>query len=163
MHCGENGILKGAEYATDKYENKAEQEQNELAKIDDYIQNGRDEINFKETELLKEKVIVQTSTSEVDRNIIVTLKDSIDKYRYLIVAFGPYNLANDYVGSLEIRWIKVDEINNNCNVALNQQAGLTYSWAALYFNDNKTIRIGKTCASNTGRTHFAITSIKGIK
>ncbi len=42
MHCGENGILKGAEYATDKYQNKAEQEQNELAKIDDYIQNGRE-------------------------------------------------------------------------------------------------------------------------
>ncbi len=41
MHYGNNGILKGAEYATDKYQNKAEQEQNELAKIDDYIQNGR--------------------------------------------------------------------------------------------------------------------------
>ncbi len=41
MHYGDNGILKGAETAVDKYENKAEQEQNELAKIDDYIQNGR--------------------------------------------------------------------------------------------------------------------------
>ncbi len=38
---GENGILKGTETAVDKYQNKAEQEQNELAKIDDYIQNGR--------------------------------------------------------------------------------------------------------------------------
>ncbi len=41
MYYGENGILKSAEYAVDKYQNKAEQEQNELAKIDDYIQNGR--------------------------------------------------------------------------------------------------------------------------
>ena len=47
---GDNGILKVAEYATDKYQNKVEQEQNELAKIDDYIQNGRETVTISKEE-----------------------------------------------------------------------------------------------------------------
>ncbi len=46
MHYGDNGMLKGAETAVDKYQNKAEQEQNELAKIDDYIYGNRNLINL---------------------------------------------------------------------------------------------------------------------
>ncbi len=163
MHCGNNGILKGAETVVDKYQNKVEQEQNELAKIDDYIQNGREGNLFTGTELLKEKTIVQTSTSSVDRNVLITLEDSIDKYKYLLFVFGPYDTTDECISSIETKLIPVNEINNNCNVVLNQQVGPNYSCAVLYFNDNKTIRIGATLSSNTTRTHFAITSIKGIK
>ncbi len=64
MHCGENGILKRAEYATDKYQNKAEQEQNELAKIDDYIQNGRETVTISKEEYENLKNANKYSTTE---------------------------------------------------------------------------------------------------
>ncbi len=65
MHYGDNGILKGAEYAVDKYQNKADQEQNELAKIDDYIQNGRatETINMCEPILLTTASLPSSSSS----------------------------------------------------------------------------------------------------
>ncbi len=37
MHCGENGILKGAEYAVDKYQNSADKEQSELDEFLSYL------------------------------------------------------------------------------------------------------------------------------
>ncbi len=50
MHYGENGILRGAKTAVDKYQNKAEQEQNELAKVDDsfqyYLSSNRDDEGY---------------------------------------------------------------------------------------------------------------------
>ncbi len=61
MHYGENGILKGAETAVDKYQNKAEQEQNELAKIDDYIQNSRENVTITKDEY--EALIEKTKTN----------------------------------------------------------------------------------------------------
>ncbi len=39
MHYGDNGILKGAEYAVDKYQNEADKEQSELDKFLSYL-NG---------------------------------------------------------------------------------------------------------------------------
>lgn len=47
---GENGILRHAEFAKEKYENKAQIEQNELAQLDDYISNGRDTVTISKEE-----------------------------------------------------------------------------------------------------------------
>ncbi len=67
MHYGDNGILKGAEYAVDKYQNKAEQEQNELAKIDDYIQNGRETVNMPKRTW--ELLASTTNTTETEKTV----------------------------------------------------------------------------------------------
>ncbi len=43
---GENGIFKLAEESTELYQNKVEQEKNEIAKIDDYVMSHRDNENI---------------------------------------------------------------------------------------------------------------------
>ncbi len=81
MHYGDNGILRGAEYAVDKYQNKAEQEQNELAKIDDYIQNGRETVTISKEEL---KQIID---EEIEKASKLNVQRCIDTSR-LIATIG---------------------------------------------------------------------------
>ncbi len=84
MPCGENGILKGAEYATDKYQNKAEQEQNEIDKLgsimDGYINGVRNE---EQNDFFITTTYVGTSemTVKVDTSKI---SEEIKKYVYIV-------------------------------------------------------------------------------
>ncbi len=78
---GDNGILKGAEYATDKYKNKAEQEQNELAKIDDYIQNGRETVTISKEEY---DILKNSNSYSEHETIIGTWTDGKPIYRNMI-------------------------------------------------------------------------------
>ena len=75
---GENGILRGAEYAVDKYQNKAEQEQNELAKIDDYIKGNREDIP-------KSKILFEGNQST---GTITFENDKISNYDSFEFMFG---------------------------------------------------------------------------
>ncbi len=67
MHCGENGILRGAEYAVDKYQNKAEQEQQELAKVDDYINNSRETVTLtnEEYQIFKNQITFSEEEKQI--------------------------------------------------------------------------------------------------
>ncbi len=96
---GENGILKGAEYAVDKYQNKAEQEQNELAKVDDYIQGNRQtekvtNYNISETLELESSVdhideensYIKKYGNVVDMQLLVYFKSNIQANTFVNIA-----------------------------------------------------------------------------
>ncbi len=78
---GENGILQSAEYAVDKYENKAEQEQNELAKIDDYIENGRETVTISKEEY---DILKNANTYSEEETKIGTWTNGKTIYRKII-------------------------------------------------------------------------------
>ncbi len=113
---GDNGILRGAEYATDKYQNKAEQEQNELAKIDDYIQNGRATVTISKEEYEKLKKANTYTTDEVE---IGTWIDGKIIYRRIISlpsgisSTGTVHMVGDY--SWVEHFLRADAIGDDTN------------------------------------------------
>jgi len=122
-------------------------------------------------ELLPARKIVLTTTTSTDINEDITINKSIENYKLLLVSYGLYNdtLAENTISDTEI--ILVEEIKyNNTNdyskgryYCLNSAGGPNYSYACIHFKNSNTIHISHTAASNTGRTKFSITSIKGIK
>ena len=79
---GENGILKHAEFASNKYENKAQIEQNELAQLDDYISNGRNTVGLT-TANVGYKILFNGIANENSKEYELT--DSIENYNFLII------------------------------------------------------------------------------
>lgn len=57
----------------------------------------------------------------------------------------------------------VDSDTRTKALLLKQSLADNYSYSFIWFKNNTTLHIGQTRSSNTSRTHFAITSIKGIK
>ncbi len=92
MHCGDNGILRGAETAVDKYQNRAEQEQNNIEdyenKIEQYMiatrttSNGGGKLLWKNPNYT-EKFLPQT----------ITLNDSLTNYQYIKILFMATDLS----------------------------------------------------------------------
>ena len=72
---GENGILKHTEFASNKYQNSAEKEANELAQLDDYIQNSRETVTIDKAEYedMKSKInqLYNSSIKYIDYNNII--------------------------------------------------------------------------------------------
>ena len=71
---GENGILKHAEFARNKYQNSAEQEENELAKIDSYISANRETVTIDkgEYEQLKARITALEAKTNFTSPIFLT-------------------------------------------------------------------------------------------
>ena len=71
---GENGILRHAEFASNKYQNSAEKEENELAQLDSYISANRDTVTIDKEEYEKLK---QNSIKFIDyTNVLTTITSS---------------------------------------------------------------------------------------
>ena len=116
---GENGILKGAEYAVDKYQNKAEQEQNELAQIDDYIQNGRETITVDKKEyeqLLKDVAELKTNAIRFPNynRVLTTIKTQGASWTATedCVIIGILRVVNHMGAGLYVNSIGVSAITN---------------------------------------------------
>ncbi len=146
MHYGENGILKGAEYAADKYQNKAEQEQNELAKIDDYIQNGRETVTISKEEYEKlqkkgtwELLASSTSQTAEDKNT-----NNLKQYSsFVLLCYDIYmNIDATTTVSYDIFSTK------NCAIHANYNNGTPYVAYMKYVNDT-TVSL-QCCNSKTG-------------
>lgn len=188
LALGENGIIKLAEKAGKDYQNASIYEQNALDKLyssikvsensqitltmeelDKYIEEKMKENLFTGTELIKDPVLVPTTTTWAEINLDFTLENSIDNYKFLLITFGYYNDSTKYVDGKSTLLISVDTIKYSetrelaCIYCLAANDGINYSTGIIFFKDNKTICIKQSIASNNTRKNFGIESIKGIK
>ena len=137
--------------------------------IDEYVGNTREEKLFSATELLSEPAIVPLAGGE-NKNMVFPLLDSIENYKYLLFTFGNYNPSINQLGSITTLLIDVEDVPNQSKqgpdysyIIFQAESGVNYTSAEGLFKDNNNFYIFWAKASNTGRTHFAIKSIKGIK
>lgn len=186
LMIGENGLIEKAKLAEERYQDAAEEEQNRLdelyssikvadssqvtltmEELDKYIEEKMKENLFTGTELLREPVVISTSTTAVTGNLDCMLEDSIENYEFLLFTFGPSK--NAVVTQLQTLLIPIDKINysedssNVSSIILNECAGTSYSFVEGYFKNNNIFCARTSQASNSARTAFTILSIKGIK
>lgn len=108
-------------------------------------------------------IVVKTTTTWKKLNIDFNI-NSISEYKYILFTYG----TSDEQGKLLSRTTTLYPIDDSIYgtygyILLAATDGSQYSTIGVYVIDDHTIRIGDVGASNSGRTNFAITSIKGIK
>lgn len=182
---GENGILKKAYLAKEEHQKGVEKEEKNLddlyssikvagdskvtltmEELDKYIEKKIQEHLFTGTELLKEMVLIETSTTFEFKNQEIQLENSVNDYEFLLFTFGNYyENKTGFIDTLLIPVNMIEYPNNSQRVdfTLNSASGPYFSTVNINFKDDKTIRIVNSGSANDSRTHFSIQSIQGIK
>lgn len=134
---GNNGIFNLAQTAKQKYENSAEKEEAELAKVNEYIANGRETvvISKEEYEALKPKSIKQDSLILSSANTSKSLQNiNLNSFTNTFSDnFEEYFLYNSNTGELTCKKAGWYMINQNVEITH------TGNWSCinfyLYIND----------------------------
>ena len=165
-----SGLIIKAELAKEKYQNAIIDEKDILSDYENKIVTTREKSFVNGTELLKESAVAPSTTSFRDVNLDFELKDSVKNYEYLLITFGVYDTNTKKTSGTNTLFIKIselpildDEMSKSNYFDLYSGDTLYWSTAIASFVNDTTFRIMQTCAVNSGRTHFAVTSIIGIK
>ena len=163
----QTGLFEKTKQAEQKYENAQVEENITLASYENGIDTfvaTRDSVNFSGEELLKEDIIVDTTTTWKTLNLEFEIP-SVSQYNYLLITYGLYK--EDILRHMETELLTKAEIENsiknNAIFTLNSASGNFWSSADVNFKSDTILCIVDAAAANNSRTKFAITSIQGIK
>lgn len=156
---GENGIIKYAEVAGKKYQNAAEEERNQIAKVEDYIENSREELS---TAKVKKDVLFEGTADTVGTEY--ELNGSVKDYSVLLIYACLGVDVNVASYALDTELIDVEQ-DNNGKYIIGGSNGASYMYTIKFkFTSNNKLRIGsKTVTSGWAPYPYYIYRIVGIK